>query len=194
MGVAQQSDTCTFDSSANGTDDREARSKFWIAAYTRPKSEKKAASELSKIMTTYVATQTLIRQWSDRKKKIESVVIPMVIFAEVSSEDEILSVKKHPLVLKVVTLPGQKQAAHIPTKQIERLKFMLEESENPVEFIQGKIKVSDPVRVIRGNLLGLEGVVDRTPDGKAFIIVTIDILGGAKVSVNLSDLELVKQN
>lgn len=192
--MIQPSDTHSFVSSANGTDDREARSKFWIAAYTRPKSEKKAASELSKFMTTYVATQTLIRQWSDRKKKIESVVIPMVIFAEVSSEDEILSVKKHPLVLKVLTLPGQKQVAHIPTKQIECLKFMLEESEKPVEFIQGNIKVSDPVRVIRGNLLGLEGVVDRTPDGKAFIIVTIDILGGAKVSVNLSDLELVKQN
>lgn len=52
------------DSSVNGTDDREARPKFWIAAYTRPRSEKKAASELSKIMTTYVATQTQIKQWS----------------------------------------------------------------------------------------------------------------------------------
>lgn len=173
------------------TDDREARSKFWIAAYTRPKSEKKAASELSKIMKTYVATQTLIRQWSDREKKIESVVIPMVIFAEVSSEDEILYVKKHPLVLKILTLPGQKQAAHIPAKQIERLKFMLHKSENPVNFIQGNIKLSDSVRVIRGNLLGLEGVVDRNPDGKTFIVVTIDILGGAKVSVNISDLELI---
>ena len=173
------------------TDDREARSKFWIAAYTRPKSEKKAASELSKIMKTYVATQTLIRQWSDREKKIESVVIPMVIFAEVSSEDEILYVKKHPLVLKILTLPGQKQAAHIPAKQIERLKFMLHKSENPVNFIQGNIKLSDSVRVIPGNLLGLEGVVDRNPDGKTFIVVTIDILGGAKVSVNISDLELI---
>lgn len=194
MAVAQPSDTCSFVSSANVTDDREARSKFWIAAYTRPKSEKKAAMELGEIMTTYVATQTLIRQWSDRKKRVETVVIPMVIFAEVSSEDEVLSVKKHPLILRVLTLPGQKQAARIPTKQIERLKFMLDESENPVEFIQGSIKVSDPVRVIRGQLLGLEGIVDRTPDGKTFIIITIDILGGAKVSVNLSDLELISQN
>ena len=176
------------------TDDREARSKFWIAAYTRPKSEKKAASELSKIMKTYVATQMLIRQWSDREKKIESVVIPMIIFAEVSSEDEILYVKKHPLVLKLLTLPGQKQAAHIPAKQIERLKFMLHKSENPANFIQGNIKLSDSVRVIRGNLLGLEGVVDRNPDGKTFIVVTIDILGGAKVSVNISDLELISHN
>ncbi len=191
MAVAQPSDMRSFDSSANVTDDREARSKFWIAAYTRPKSEKKAAMELGKIMTTYVATQTLIRQWSDRKKRVNTVVIPMVIFAEVSSEDEVLSVKKHPLILKVLTLPGQKQAARIPCKQIERLKFMLDESGNPVEFIQGSIKVSDSVRVIRGQLVGLEGIVDRTPDGKTFIIVTIDILGGAKVSVNLSDLELI---
>lgn len=93
-----------------------------------------------------------------------------------------------------MTLPGQKQAAHIPAKQIERLKFMLHKSENPANFIQGNIKLSDSVRVIRGNLLGLEGVVDRNPDGKIFIIVTIDILGGATVSVNLSDLELISHN
>ena len=187
----QQSNSCRLASPVNGTDDREAHPKFWIAAYTRPKSEKKAASELPKSVNTYVATQTLIRQWSDRKKKIESVVIPMVIFAEVSTEEEILAIKKHPLVLKVLTLPGQKQAAHIPAKQIEQLKFMLEESDNPVEFIPGNIKVLSPVRVIRGCLLGLEGIVERTSEGKTFIIVAIDILGGAKVSVNLSDLELI---
>lgn len=178
---------------ADGTDDREAHSKFWIAAYTRPKSEKKAASELAKNplinIETYVATQTLIRQWSDRKKKVESVVIPMIIFAEVSTEEDVLAVKKHPLILKVLTLPGQKDPAHIPSKQIEQLKFMLDESEEPVEFVQGDFKVSDVVKVIHGPLLGLEGVVERTSDGKSFIIITIDLLGGAKTSVKPSDLE-----
>lgn len=194
MTAIRLSDAHISVSSSNVTDDREACSKFWIAAYTKPKSEKKAAAELAKHIKTYVATQTLLRQWSDRKKKIEFVIIPMVIFAEVSTDDDILAVKKHPLILKILTLPGQKEVAHIPIKQIEQLKFMLDESDKPVEFVQGNIKVSDPVRVVRGNLSGLEGTVERTPDGKSFIIITLDILGGAKVSVNLSDLELIEHN
>lgn len=185
--------SCNNASAVNGTDDREARSKFWIAAYTRPKSEKKASSELTKIsgIETYAPTQTVIKQWSDRRKKVEVVVIPMVIFAEVSSDEDILTIKKHPLILKVLTLPGQKEPAQIPTKQIEQLKFMLNESDEPVEFVQGNFKVSDEVRVVRGNLAGLEGIVQRTSDGNTFIIITIDLLGGAKASVNSSDLELL---
>lgn len=183
--------SCNSDSAVNGTDDREARSKFWVAACTRPKSEKKAASELAKNSgtVTYAPTQTVIKQWSDRKKKVDVVVIPMVIFANISTEDEILAIKKHPLILKVLTLPGQKKPAHIPSKQIEQLKFMLNESDEPVEFVQGNFKMLDKVKVVRGPLAGLEGVVQRTSDGQSFIIITIDVLGGAKATVNPSDIE-----
>lgn len=177
----------------NGTDGREAYSKFWIAAYTRPKSEKKAASEIANNLhlPTYAPTQILIRQWSDRKKKIEAIIIPMIIFVEVSSDDEILEVKKHPLINSVLTLPGRKDTAHIPTKQIDMLKFMLSESNEPVEFVQGPFKVSDQVRVVRGNLVGLEGVVQRASDGQTYIVIAIDLLGGAKVTVKHSDIEAV---
>lgn len=180
-------------SAVNGTDDCEARTKFWIAAYSRPKSEKKAAAELANKfgIETYAPTQTVVKQWSDRKKKIDVVVIPMVIFAGVSTENEILAIKKHPLILKVLTFPGQKTPAHIPCKQIEQLKFMLNESDEPVEFVQGDFKVLDEVKVVRGHFAGLEGVVQRTSDGQSFIIITIDLLGGAKASVNSSDLELL---
>ncbi len=53
-------------SSANVTGDREACSKFWIAAYTRPRSERKAAQELAKLgIETYVPVQKQMRLWSD---------------------------------------------------------------------------------------------------------------------------------
>lgn len=65
---------------------------------------------------------------------------------------------------------------------------MLNESEEPVEFVKVNFKVSDEVKVVRGHLSGLEGVVQRTSDGQAFIIITIDLLGGAKASVNESDV------
>lgn len=179
----------------NGTDDREAHSKFWIAAYTRPKSEKKAATELETNplhpIVTYVATQILTREWSDRKKRIESVVIPMVIFAKVSGEEDILEVKKHHLIRKVITFPGRKDPAHIPNKQIEQLKLMLTESKEPVEFVEGNFRMYDKVKVVRGNLVGLEGVVQRTSDGQSFIIITIDLLGGAKVEIDINNVNLI---
>ena len=53
-----ENDMPEFVSPANGTDDREACSKFWIAAYTRPHIEKKVATELSKSgIETYVPIQ-----------------------------------------------------------------------------------------------------------------------------------------
>ena len=178
-------------SSANGTDDREARSKFWIAVYTRPRSEKKVATELSKTnIESYVPIQTVVKQWFDRKKKVDSVVIPMVVFAKVDDEN-VLDVKKHPLVIKVLTLPGKKEPAHIPEKQISQLKFMLKESDEPVVFEQTEFKQLDKVRVIRGNLSGLEGEVVRTNDGQTKLVVSFDILGGATVIINPLDLEVI---
>lgn len=178
-------------SSVNGTDDREARPKFWIAVYTRPRSEKKVANELAKSnVATYVPIQTIVKQWSDRKKKVDSVVIPMVVFVKVDNEN-VLDVKKHPLVIRVLTLPGRKEPARIPEKQIFQLKFMLKESDAPVVFEQTGFKHLDKVRVVRGNLSGLEGEVVRTNDGQTKLVVSIDILGGATVTINPLDLEVI---
>lgn len=179
-------------SAVNGTDDREARSKFWIAAYTRPKSEKKAAVELAKSdIETYVPIQIQIREWSDRRKKVEVVVIPMILFAKVAVED-ILTVKKHPLIINVLTYPGQKEAAFIPENQIDSLKFMLNQSDVPVLFEKTEYKQLDKVRIIRGNLQGLEGRIYRTNGGMTKLMVSINFLGGAIVTINPSDIEIVR--
>ncbi len=178
-------------SPVNVTDDREAHPKFWIAAYTRPKSEKKAAAEISRMhIDTYVPVQQVVRQWSDRKKKVDVVVIPMVIFARVAAED-IITIKKHPLVIRILSLPGRREAAKIPTRQIHDLKFMLHEAETPVTFTQHPFNLTDTVRVNRGKLSGLTGKVQRITEGKTKVVVSIDLLGGAIVEINSSDLEIV---
>lgn len=175
---------------ANGTDDREARSKFWIAAYTRPKSEKKAAVELAKSdIETYVPIQTQIREWSDRRKKVEVVVIPMILFAKVAAED-ILTVKKHPLIINVLGYPGRKQPADIPEVQIINLKYMLKDAGSPVTFIEHPFNLTDTVRVTRGNLVGLIGKIERITEGKTKLVVCLDMLGGAMVEIDSEDLEI----
>ena len=93
-------------SSVNGTDDREARPKSWIALYTRPRSEKKVRAYLDSIgVENYLPVQHQIRQWSDRKKLVEVVVIPMVIFVLID-KSEISSIISNPLIIKPLSLPG----------------------------------------------------------------------------------------
>ena len=108
-------------SPANGTDDRVAHSKFWIAAYTRPRSEKKAAKELVNMgIYVYLPTQIQLRNWSDRKKKIEVAIIPMVLFAYVS-DAELDTIRNNHLIIRVLTYPGSCEVAHIPSEQVEKL-------------------------------------------------------------------------
>lgn len=53
----------------NGTNDREAYPKRWVAALVQMNCEKKVASKLDKLgITNYVPIQKEIHQWSDRKK------------------------------------------------------------------------------------------------------------------------------
>lgn len=59
------------ESFANGTNDREACQKRWIAVLVQMNCEKKTATLLEKAgYETYIPIQQEIHQWSDRKKKI----------------------------------------------------------------------------------------------------------------------------
>lgn len=171
------------------TDDREARSKFWIAAYTRPRSEKKVALELRKIgIETYVPIQKQLRIWSDRRKFVEIPVIPMIIFAKISEAD-ILILREHSLIIRIISQPGMKVAAHIPTDQIDNLKYMLGQSEIPVSFENGDFKSDDFVTIVRGSLTGLIGQVKDVKDDMTEVWISIDLLGGTIVKIKSSELE-----
>lgn len=171
-----------------GTDDREARSKFWVAAYTRPRSEKKAASELEALgLEVYLPLQKQLKQWSDRKKWVETVVAPMVLFLNVDKND-LLTIRKHPLILKLFTAPGSKETARIPIAEIEKLKFILDQSELPVTIDPSLFVKDTKVRIIRGSLMGVCGIIESSDGESAVFVTNMGILGGAKVQIKISEL------
>lgn len=56
----------------------------WFALYTKPRSEKKVAENLAALgIEVYCPLVTTIKQWSDRKKKVESPLIPSYIFVKI---------------------------------------------------------------------------------------------------------------
>ena len=106
----------------NGTNDREACPKRWVAALVHTNCEKKVASKLDNLgFENYVAIQTEEHQWSDRKKKIDRIVIPMVVFIRLAKEEED-EFRRLPFIIKFISYPGSNElATPIPDNQIEQL-------------------------------------------------------------------------
>ena len=178
-------------SSVNGTDDREACTKSWIALYTRPRSEKKVRDYLNSIgIENYLPVQYQLRQWSDRKKLVEVVVIPMVIFVTIERSGT-FSIPPNPLIIKpLYQIGGGKKPAIIPDSQIERLKFILGQSDYPVTFDSTIFKVNDKVRVVRGPLMGLTGEIVNCDDIYLELAVPIGIRGAARLNIEKINVEV----
>ena len=175
------------ESLVNGTNDREAYPKRWIAVLVQVNCEKRTATQLGKVgYETYIPTQQEIHQWSDRKKKVERLIMPMVVFVRATVREEEW-LRDQSYIYKLLALPGSDEdkkrfATPIPDNQIERLRFLLENAETEVSIVSN-FKVGDSVRVTSGPLKGLEGVVCET-DGKNSIVgIQIDGLGYACVKI-----------
>lgn len=163
----------------------------WYAAQVRSNGERTAEKSLNKMgYETLVATQQEVRQWSDRRKVIDRVVIPMIVFVKAKA-NEIKEVGYLSYIYKILGNPGSTKPTPIPDNQIERLKFMLGNSEVPVRMENLNIHKGDTVKIVRGGLKGLEGNVYIDPQGTSKLVITIDCLGCASVEVDMADIESI---
>ena len=187
MGTSKSNLNSCAESLVNGTNDREAYPKRWIAVLVQVNCEKKTATRLGKVgYETYIPTQQEVRQWSDRKKKIDRLIMPMVVFVRATVREEEW-LRDQSYIYKLLALPGsdedkKKFATPIPDNQIERLKFLLENAESEVAIVSN-FKVGDSVRVISGPLKGLEGVVSEADEKSSIVGVQIGGLGYACVKI-----------
>ena len=181
-------ETTLFESVADVTTDREACPKRWIAVLVQVCTEKKVGEKLSRIgIENYVPTQLEIHQWSDRKKKIEHIVIPMVVFVYTDEHTE-KQIRNFSFIYKILSYPGSKSSAIIPDQQIDQLKFMLKHAESKVELNNNIFNVGEQVRIARGPLKGLEGELFYVIAEKPIVGIRIECLGYACVNVSKSDI------
>ena len=179
------------DSFVNGTNDREAYPKRWVAVLVQMNCEKKVAAKLDKMgIANYVPVQEEEHQWSDRKKKIDRIVIPMVVFVRLAQNEED-EFRRLSFIFKFITYPGSKElATPIPDEQIEKLKFLLHNADAKVSIAEN-LKVGDRVRLVRGPMKGFEGELSYIEENKPIVAIRIDGLGYACVSVEKVNLEVI---
>ena len=188
--IAVESDVRKERSSfVNGTNDREAYPKRWVAALVHTNCEKKVATKLNKLgIENYVAIQTEEHQWSDRKKKIDRIVIPMIVFVRLAKDEED-EFRRLPFIMKFITYPGAEElATPIPDEQIEQLRFLLEYSESPVTFCN-HIGIGDVVKIVNGPLKGLKGYCCGTDN--SVVAINLDMLGYATTYVPIVNIEII---
>ena len=154
--------------------------KKWLVAYVRLHHEKKTAERLTAMnIENFLPVQEEIRQWTYRKKKIKRVVIPMMIFVHVDAAE------------RYMVLHGEHTPAVIPDEQMERFKFMLDYSDEAVEMCTEPLAPGELIRVVKGPLKGLEGELVEV-DGKAKVVVRLDLLGCAGVDMPVGFVEKMK--
>lgn len=170
----------------------------WFVAIVNSRHEKSVADKLHKInVETYVATQPEVRVWANgRRKKINRVVIPSMVFircTEVERRNLVtLPYINRFLVNRSAESGGlNKPIAVINDAEIEKLRFILGNSESPVSFMPTEFRINDNVRVIRGNLRGLEGEIRKNFDGTHSLVVSLALLGGATVIIHPLDVEKI---
>lgn len=160
----------------------------WLVAYVQSCLEKKTAQRLAAMgIECYLPVLSEIRQWSDRRKRVDCLVIPMMIFVHVTPQERPLPLSLQ-AVSRYMVLRGESTPAVIPDEQMDRFRFMLDYSPEAVEMCSAPLAPGDAVKVIKGPLAGLEGELI-TVNGKSKVAVRLDMLGCAHVDVPIGFVE-----
>ena len=140
-------------------------------------SEKKVLSQLEDHgYKAYLPLVTQMKQWSDRKKKVEEPLFKSYVFV-FSNDKEYIPILNLYGVIKFVCF--EKQAVIVPENQILAIKKFVSEYERGDEFKMlnnEELKVGQMVRIINGPLKGLIGRLE-TIRNKRHLIVYIDVVG-----------------
>lgn len=168
----------------------------WYVAVVNSRHEKAVAEKLDLIgLECYVATQRELRVWHNgRRRMVDRVVIPSVVFIRCTEKQrrEIVALPYINRFMVDRTADSgtlNKPAAIIPPGQMDRLRFMLGQTDTPVNFEPTAFRVHDTVRVVRGSLKGLVGEITKNPDGSHTLTVSLSLLGGATVQITPTDVQ-----
>jgi transcription antitermination factor NusG len=142
--------------------------KNWLVFYTKSRQEKKVSELLSRRgIEVFLPLQKVMRQWSDRKKKVEVPLFNSYIFVQ-ESLDKIPSILQTPGV--AWNIRHNDKPAILHQKEMEVIKRFISSGLLLESQAVGNLVEGDPVEVIDGSLKGMLGLLVKTNDGEKFTI------------------------
>lgn len=157
----------------------------WWALYTRHQHEKAVAETLmAKNFEVFLPVYDSVRCWKDRKKMLSLPLFPCYVFVRGGLDRK----------LQIVTTPGVhmilncgERIATIPEAEIEAIqkvvagRFRVE----PHPFL----KCGEKVRVVRGSLEGVEGILLRKKNWHRLVLSVNMLAQSVAVEIDASEVE-----
>jgi len=142
----------------------------WYALYTKPRNEKKLAQLLqAKGIEVYCPVQEIVRQWSDRKKKVLEPVFSSYVFVFMNNyAKERIPVLETPGAVNF--LFWLSKPAIVKDFEIEAIRDFLSSYKN-VKFTND-LKLGERVSIQEGPLMQLEGQLIRLSGRKAVLHIS----------------------
>ena len=161
--------------------------KLWYAIYVRSKHEKNVHSALlNKGIESTLPLKTVIRQWSDRKKKVQLPMFRGYVFVKINLNIDKLNVLQTPGVVKFIHFNNQIPA--IPEEQIFWLDALLS-SESEINY-ETQYLLGNEAEVIAGPFKGLKGKVIKQKSVLRVILWIDIIMQGISVEMDSDDLAI----
>lgn len=161
----------------------------WYAIHTRSNFEKRVSTDLAmKQLHTYLPTFHEVHRWKDRSKRVDVPLFPGYVFARLQNTDEDrMTVLRTPGAVRILGQAGKMEP--IPDSELESIRILLRSSLafSAHPFLRQGAKV----RVSRGALRGVEGVMVRFRD-QTRLVLSVDLLAqSVALEVDAKDVEPV---
>jgi transcription antitermination factor NusG len=160
--------------------------RMWFALQTWPRYEKRVLAELNnKAVDAFLPLQTLVHQWSDRRRLVQVPLFPNYVFVRISNRlDSRIPVLRTSGVIQFVGLRGV--GTPIADSEIESIRTVIQRG----MFFQSHLflEVGQRVRIRGGSLDGVEGIlVGKNED--LSLIISIHIIQRS-IAVRVSGYEV----
>jgi transcription antitermination factor NusG len=156
----------------------------WFVVYTYPKMERKVHSKIIEMGTeSFLPLQKVVKQWSDRKKKLEVPLFPNYVFVRITPNKsfDLLKIRE---VVRFLTIEGRPVA--VTENEINSIKKILAgDSEIHDEKWHPFYQIGEKIKIRHGRFSGIEGYLVRR-SGKNRVMIQVDALKKA-VSIDIPE-------
>lgn len=156
----------------------------WYALYTCARHEKRIAEQIERrSLPCFLPVYRSMRRWADRRKELELPLFPGYVFVRMGLRRKLV-VLQIPGVVNLVSFDGK--PAEVPVEEIETWRTRLSGAAGiePHPYLRKGRRV----RVRRGAMQGLEGIVTRRK-GQYRVVFSLDLIQRS-VAIELEEEDL----
>ena len=166
----------------------------WFVGCTMSCRERKVGDVLKLLSVDYfLPEQEVVREWSDRRKKVRRLVIPRMIFVRTTEHRRRTLLGDVPGLVRFMSRGGTFNPVIVPDSQMDVFIKMLTQSDEPVALASEPLIPGDHVRVVGGPLDGVEcELVDIL--GNKCIALRLGSIGTATMRISLASVVKIEEN